>query len=141
MASDPKKTDDDNDPFEEDRPTAMFSREAHSWFSTMGDDDGPAVDSVADLGRSAVPENSNLSRTGSLAAVTPTAIPSTSQLSGANVAAIANASADGAASPAPRAPRPRTPLTTKQVLLLAFFGGASLAVILGSGILFLLTRR
>jgi hypothetical protein len=59
MATDPKKLNHEDDVFEEDRPTAMFSREAHGWFSSMAEGKEDDASSIADLARSGVVESSS----------------------------------------------------------------------------------
>lgn len=138
MASDPSKPGDDDEVFEEDRPTAMFSREAHSWFTSMAenaDQKDADADVVADLARSAVTESSPLSRTG--------AAPASRS---ANALGTAPTSAQGrfpsvpgnvAKSQAPETSR----LDPKAVVFLAFVGGVVAAGGIGAIAYFLLTPR
>jgi len=162
MGSDPKK------PFieegEDEGSTAMFSREAHGWFSSMADARESDAESVADLARNAVTETSPLSRTGG--------VPVAGMKTGANP--VANLARTGA-QPVSRTPTPVPPpvavlpnphrsipspplstgapstrpdsgaalanLSGRQVVLAAFVGGALLAAILGAAAFFLLTPR
>ncbi len=136
MASDPSKPSDDDEVFEEDRPTAMFSREAHSWFTSMAEGADPKdADVVADLARSAVTESSPLSRTG--------AAPASRS---ANALGTAPTSAQGrfpsvpgnvAKSQAPETSR----LDPKAVVFLAFVGGVVAAGGIGAIAYFVLTAR
>ena len=135
MASDPSKPGDDDEVFEEDRPTAMFSREAHSWFTSMGetaDQKDADADVVADLARSAVTESSPLSRTG--------AAPASRS---ANAVDMAPASAQGrfASAPGngPKSQPAEARLDPKVVVFLAFVGGVLAAGGIGAIAYFVLT--
>ncbi len=136
MASDPSKPSDDDEVFEEDRPTAMFSREAHSWFTSMAEGADPKdADVVADLARSAVTESSPLSRTG--------AAPASRS---ANAVGIAATSAQGRFPSVPgNLPRSQAPETSrldpKAVVFLAFVGGVVAAGGIGAIAYFVLTAR
>lgn len=136
MASDPSKPGDDDEVFEEDRPTAMFSREAHSWFTSMAENADPKdadADVVADLARSAVTESSPLSRTG--------AAPASRS---ANAVGMAPASAQGRFPSVPgNLPKSQPPETSrldpKAVVFLAFVGGVLAAGGIGAIAYFVLT--
>ncbi len=137
MASDPSKPGDDDEVFEEDRPTAMFSREAHSWFTSMAEtaeQKDADADVVADLARSAVTESSPLSRTGAAPASRP-----------ANAVGIATTSAQGRFPSVPGNVPNSQPiearLDPKAIVFLAFVGGVLAAGGIGAIAYFLLTAR
>ncbi len=143
MGSDPKKTGQQDEDLDEGS-TAMFSREAHGWFSSMADNQEADPTSVADLGRNAVVETSPLSRTG--------AAPTTSKTPGATRAqtpippAVGSVGAPSASRAVPQSHTVETPsilakLGGKQVVIVAFLAGALMAVLLGGIAVFLLTAR
>jgi len=145
MGNDPKKPIEDLE--DDEGSTAMFSREAHGWFSSMADARETDGDSVADLGRNAVIESSPLSRSGGSAVA-----PSAARGGAASInSATPVGRAPGAPSALPRAehtPLPPTGaraalghLSGKQVMVIAFVGGAVLAGILGAIAFFVLTAR
>ena len=130
MTTDPKKLNHEDEVFEEDRPTAMFSREAHGWFSSMGESKEDDASSIADLARSGVVESSPLSKSGPLpTAPASVAAPLTSRHP-ASTPRVTVAPALSLSS-----------LTPKQVLVLAFVGGVVVAAVLGAAVFFILTPR
>ena len=154
MGSDPKKPIIEEE--EDEGSTAMFSREAHGWFSSMADGQEADGASVADLARNAVIESSPLSRTGGApasrtganpvvnlgrtgsqpAARTPTPVPPP-------VAVTPSMRSMPSAKPAAGAERAPAlaNLSPKQVVVVAFVGGALLAALIGVAAFFLLTAR
>jgi hypothetical protein len=157
MGSDPKKPILQEE--EDEGSTAMFSREAHGWFSSMADARESDAESVADLARNAVTESSPLSRTGGLPAVgAKTGANPVVNLgrTGAQPASTRNptplppaASQSPASRSIPSAPRAHAAdvraalanLSGRQVVLAAFLGGALLAAVIGGAAFFLLTPR
>ncbi len=154
MGSDPKKPMIEEE--EDEGSTAMFSREAHGWFSSMADGREADADSVADLARNAVAENSPLSRTGAAPASRTGANPvvNLGRTGGLPTARVPTPVPPPAAAVPPsrsvpaasRAPAPATremlaKLSPKQVVVVAFVGGAVLAAIVGVAAFFLLTAR
>ncbi len=143
MGSDPKTTEPHRDePEEEDGNTAMFSREAHGWFSSMADAQEGDPEATAELGRAAVIESSPLTRTGEV----PTAAgarPAPAPARPASVPVTIPVRASGSPQSQPGAPPPRAgeTLGPRQVVILAFAGGALVAVLIGAIAFFALTAR
>jgi hypothetical protein len=145
MGSDPKKPnlqDEDHD----EGSTAMFSREAHGWFSSMADNQETDPNSVADLGRNAVIESSPLSRTGGLPPASKVGAPGSSRVLTPVPPPVASVASPSLPRPAPAslasgAASPLAKLDGKQVVVLAFVGGAVVAALVGLLAFFLLTPR
>lgn len=154
MGSDPKKPIIEEE--EDEGSTAMFSREAHGWFSSMADGREADAESVADLARNAVVDTSPLSRTGAAPASRTGANPvvnlgRTGGLAASRVptpvpppAAAAPSTRSVPAGKAPAAPSRMAALANlspKQVVVVAFVGGAVLAGIVGVAAFLILTAR
>jgi hypothetical protein len=144
MGSDPKKPAPNEEDLDEGS-TAMFSREAHGWFSSMADNQETDPNSVADLGRNAVIESSPLSRTGGLPPASRAGAPGSTRMPTPVPPPVSTAAPSevrpSPASLASGAASPLAKLDGKQVIVLAFVGGAIVAALLGGIAFFLLTSR
>jgi hypothetical protein len=145
MGNEPKKNEQLDEDLDEGS-TAMFSREAHGWFSSMADNQETDANATADLGRNAVMESSPLSRTGGLPPASKVGGPASNRVLTPVPPPVASVSPHSLPRPAPAsvasgAASPLAKLDGKQVILLAFVGGALVAAIVGVAAFFLLTAR
>lgn len=145
MGNEPKKHEQLDEDLDEGS-TAMFSREAHGWFSSMADNQEADVNAAADLGRNAVMESSPLSRTGGLPPASKVSGPASNRVLTPVPPPVASVPAKSLPRPAPAslangAASPLAKLDGKQVVLLAFVGGALVAAVVGVAAFFLLTAR